>query len=262
MGAAQWAGVRRPATGRSTAIGRPGTATWLAIAAAWAGILALDATGNAARLHHHALIESATPAVQAIVLFLVGWELMLAAMMLPASLPAVRSADTVLARVRRPVVGAAATIIGFVAVWTAFGLAAFAGDAVLHRIVDATPALAANPWLIEAGLLGLAGAWQFAPLKRRSLDACRHPVAEPETAVGDLRGPIAFGIDQGIACLGSSWALMLLMFGEGVASLPWMIGLTVVMVGEAIDRRGPRLGRLVGIALIVAALATLNGAAV
>jgi predicted metal-binding membrane protein len=52
------------------------------------------------------------------------------------------------------------------------------------------------------------------------------------------------------------------MFGEGVASLPWMIGLTVVMVGEAIDRRGPRLGRLVGIALIVAALATLNGAAV
>lgn len=243
-------------------MGGLGATTALATVAAWAGILALDATGDAAHLHHHALIEGGTPIAPAIVLFLIGWELTLAAMMLPASLPAIRLADVVLTRVHRPVLGGAAAIVGFVAVWTAFGLAAFAGDAILHRIVDATPSLAANPWLIQAGLLALAGAWQFAPLKRQSLAACRHPAADAEMAERGLQGAIAFGIDQGIACLGSSWALMLLMFGEGVASLPWMIGLTVVMVVEAVGRRAAQLGHVAGIALIVAAVATLNGLAI
>jgi len=248
-------------TGRTASFRGLGTATRLAIVAAWTAILTLDATGDAAGLHHHVLIEGGTPPVQAIVLFLVGWELMLAAMMLPASIPAILSSGVVLARVPRPVIGGAAAFIGFVSIWTAFGLAAFAGDATLHRIVDATPSLAANPWLIQAGLLALAGAWQFAPRKRQSLAACRHPAPAAGIDVTEIRGPLAFGLDQGIACLGSSWALMLLMFGEGVSSLPWMIGLTLVMVYEAVGRHGLRVGHIAGIILILAAVATLNGIA-
>ena len=261
MGAVVWPRARRSARARAPGIGRPGPALFLVTGAAWSGILALDATGDATHLHHHALIEGGTPTVPAIVLFLVGWELMLAAMMLPASLPAIRTADAALARVSRPYLAGAAMLVGFVAVWTAFGLGAFAGDGVLHRIVDATPWLAANPWLVQAGLLGLAGAWQFAPIKRRSLAACRHPDAASASPGHGIRAPIAFGIDQGVACLGSSWALMLLMFGEGVASLPWMVGLTALMVYEAIGRRGPQVGHLAGIGLVLAAVATLNGVA-
>ena len=51
--------------------------------------------------------------------------------------------------------------------WTAFGLLAFLGDLILHHVVDATPWLAANEWLINASLLGAAGAYQFTPWKRR-----------------------------------------------------------------------------------------------
>src|SRR5690349_24029736 len=66
--------------GRTTSIGGLGAGAWLAMAASWVAILALDATGDATGLHHHALIEGDTPPAQAIVLFLPGLELMLAAM--------------------------------------------------------------------------------------------------------------------------------------------------------------------------------------
>ena len=83
---------------------------------------------------------------------------------------------------RSPVLRRAAERAGFLgafaAVWSAFGLLAFFGDDLLHHVVDATPWLAERPWLISAGVLALAGAMQFAPAKRRSLAACRQPMAQ------------------------------------------------------------------------------------
>ena len=43
-----------------------------------------------------------------------------------------------------------------------------------------------------------------------------------------------------LACFGSSWALMLLMFGEGFGNLWWMGALTGVMVYETGGRHGQR----------------------
>ncbi|HLO35724.1 MAG TPA: hypothetical protein VK194_06570, partial [Candidatus Deferrimicrobium sp.] len=63
------------------------------VAAAWATLLVADATGAAAALHHHALIEGAQPLWIAVPLFLAGWVVMVAAMMLPASLPAIRAVE-------------------------------------------------------------------------------------------------------------------------------------------------------------------------
>ena len=83
-----------------------------------------------------------------------------------------------------------------------------------------------RPWLIAAFVFAIAGGYEFLPAKKRWLDICRQPglhVAAGDTAV-------RVGFDHGLACLGSSWALMLLMFGAGVASLPRMLLLTGVMV--------------------------------
>jgi predicted metal-binding membrane protein len=55
-----------------------------------------------------------------------------------------------------------------------------------------------------------------------------------------------------MSCLGCCWALMLLMFGTGVGSLAWMVGLTAVMVIEKTARWGARLVVPVGVALLVA----------
>jgi predicted metal-binding membrane protein len=51
-------------------------------------------------------------------------------------------------------------------------------------------------------------------------------------------------------CLGSCWALMLVMFGLGVGSLASMALLTAVMVVEKTFPGGWHLSRVIGVALL------------
>ena len=228
------------------------------IAAGWLVAIGAQATGTASLLHHHALIEGGPPLWVGVPLLLVGWQVMIAAMMLPASLHAVRVVDARIAGLGRPQRARAAFLAGFAAVWTAFGLLAFTGDFALHRAVDATPWLAARPWLIEAAVLALAGGYQLTPRKRRSLAACRHPVGllSRPAARG---GPFMLGLGHGLDCLESSWALMLLMFAEGFANLWWMAALTALMSYEARGRHGNRAAAAAGLLLLLAALVAATG---
>lgn len=250
----------RPGLGVGGAAAAPG---WrlpvlpIAITGAWLIAVVAQLTGNAALLHHHALIEGGPPLWVAVPLFLVTWQVMIAATMLPASLPSIgvfNAGAALLARPRR----ALATFLGsYALLWTAFGLLAFLADVILHHLADATPWLAARPWLIEAGVVALAGTYQLSPLKRRSLAACRHPASLLSISVPPRRGSLQLGVDHGLACLGGSWALMLLMFAEGFANLWWMVVLTAVMVYEATGRYGQRAASAVGVLLLVFAAAIL-----
>jgi predicted metal-binding membrane protein len=245
----------RPAASRAL---RPAIAL---IGAAWLVTVLLQVTGHAGALHHHELIEgppagAAPPLWLAISLFVLAWQLMTASMMLPASLRAVGAAAT--SRfVRRPEVALIGFLAAYFLVWTGFGLAAFAGDMGLHRLVDMTPWLEARPWLIEAGVLALAGAYQLLPLRRRALEACRHPRSARWRERGDLAAGIRVGFDHALDCLASSWALMLLMFAAGVANLAWMVAIAAVMAYEVLGRHGARFGTAVGLVLLaIAGLAT------
>jgi predicted metal-binding membrane protein len=240
-------GHAMPAVTTSTT-GRMGVVL-IAVAAAWLAAVISQWTGEAALLHHHNLIEDGPPLWIAVGLFLAGWQVMLAAMMLPASLPTIRVVDAA--------IGHRATfMLAFAAIWSVFGLVAFAGDFVLHHVVDATPWLAARPWLIEAGVLGMAGVYQLSPFKRRSLTACRHPVDLLATQTHRSRA-FDLGVAHGLDCLGSSWALMLVMFAEGFANLGWMAALTGVMVYETASQRGQRAALAVGVVLLAFSVGTL-----
>jgi predicted metal-binding membrane protein len=224
------------------------------VASAWVIAILAAARGAAATLHHHALIEGGPPFWIGIPLFLGAWLVMVAAMMLPASLPAIYESACRPASALRPMRTLASFLVGYAVIWGGFGLLAFLGDVVLHHVVDATPWLAASPWLISASVFAIAGAYEFSPTKRRWLEVCRQPglhVAARDTGV-------RVGLEHGLACLGSSWALMLLMFGAGVASLPWMILLTAVMVFQAVDRRGEQAVALVGVTLLALAFLLLT----
>jgi predicted metal-binding membrane protein len=129
---------------------------------------------------------------------------------------------------------------------------------VLHRIVDATPWLQARPWVIEAIVLALAGAYQFVPLKRRALDACRHPGDRYFGSVGSRDGAVGEGLRHGVDCLASSGALMLLMFAAGIADLWWMAALTAARWLEG-SSPGRLAASLVGGALIAAAVVVAIG---
>ena len=97
--------------------------------------------------------------------------------------------------------------------------AAFLGDIALHAWSTRRHGWP-PPWLIEAGVAAPAGGYQLAPLKRRSLVAAaiqpRRCAARPQGAGRRWGlGPVP----PRARCVGSSWALMLLMFADGFASL-------------------------------------------
>ena len=218
----------------------------------WLVAVAAQLSGQAGLLHHHTLVGGGTlPLWLAAMAFLGGWQVMVAGMMLPASLPAIRAFEW----------SRAGSLVGFLLAyllaWTAFGLVAFLGDASVHRIVHATPWLAARPWLIEAAVLVVAGAYQLVPWKRRALAACRHPA--PRVAGAGARDDgFAAGFRHAADCLASSWALMLLMFAAGFANIAWMAILAAVMAYEAAGRNGQRVASIFGVVLLCLAVAVVS----
>jgi predicted metal-binding membrane protein len=213
--------------------------------------LVAEATGRSAALHHHHLIETGLPAWTALSLFLLAWQVHIAAMMLPSSLPLMLLFGRASASQPNPLRVRAAFLTGYAAVWTAFGAAAFAGDVAVHRLVHTWAWLGARPWLVGGGVLLVAGAFQFSALKDRCLDECRHPAAFLVAHYGrGLRAAFRLGRRHGVFCLGCCWALMLVMFAVGIANLTWMAPLALLMALEKTSPSGLRLVRPAGFALL------------
>jgi predicted metal-binding membrane protein len=209
---------------------------------AWLAIVAADASGYGALLHHHALLENGPPLPIAVGLFLISWQVMVAAMMLPASSVAIDRH------------GSIRFVAGYLATWTVFGLFCFAGDALIHRLVDTTPLLAANQWVVAAGILAIAGAYQFTPLKRRFLDACRATASDH-----NVGSPLRVGVNHALDCVGASGALMLLMFAAGFASIAWMAALALLMFYEVRGAHAAAAIKVSGALLVwLAVLATMG----
>lgn len=228
-------------------------AVLLAIALAWAAAIAAEASGAAALVHHDAVLSDGAPPVAALLGFLAGWQLMIAAMMLPSSLPLVRMFWTASSSAPDRSAALAAFVGAYALVWSALGAAALLGDMALHAGVDAWAWLDERSWAIAPGALLLAGAFQFSSLKEACLRACRHPASfmtrHYRRGVG---GAFALGARHGVYCVGCCWALMLVLFAAGVASLLWMAALTALMVHEKTRPSGARTVPLTGAVLLAA----------
>jgi predicted metal-binding membrane protein len=227
-----------------------------AIAVAWALAVAAEVSGRGAELHHDALIEGRLPYGLALVLFLVAWQAMIAAMMVPSSLPLLRLFVVAAAAQPRPRAATAAFVGGYALVWTGFGALAFVGDTMVHASVDRSPWLHHHEWLIAGGTLALAGAFQFSALKDRCLEVCRHPGAFLLRHYE--RGPAGafrLGRRHGLFCVGCCWALMLTMFVVGIGSVGWMLALAALMAAEKNLPFGRHLRTPVGLALLAGSAA-------
>ena len=187
------------------------------------------------------------------ILYASGWVLMVAAMMLPTTLPIIEI-------FRRITDGRAdagrligLVVAGYLVAWFGFGLAAHAFDYFLHEIAEGIPWLIANGWAIGVAVIGGAGLFQFTSLKYRCLDKCRTPlgfVIERWRGRAPAREAWRLGFDHGIFCIGCCWALMLLMFVVGTGNVGWMLALAAVMAVEKNLPAGGRLSTPLGIALI------------
>ena len=221
---------------------------------AWLSLWIWEVSPYGRFLHHEG---GSGPLVAEAALFAAGWLLMIVAMMLPSSAPLVLTFAAIVGRRRRPGRLVALLLLGYLAVWTGFGLAAWLADRGVHAAVGAVPWLAEHPQVILATTLLAAGLWQFSPLRERCLEACRSPlgfVMNRWRGASERREALAMGVAHGAFCVGCCWSLMLVMFGVGLGSVTAMLALGGLTALERNLPWGRRLTRPIGVALILAAV--------
>jgi predicted metal-binding membrane protein len=255
--------LRQPARDRALL----GAALVGLVAVAWASLAWWSASPWARYLGHDAATGAAGAAGSIgapleVTLFTAGWALMIVAMMLPSSVPLVLVFAAIVGRRTAPRVLVALLLLGYLAVWSAFGAAAWLLDRGIHAAVDAWPFLAEHPQLIIGSTLLGAGLWQFSPLRNRCLDECRSPLG---FVMNRWRGrhvrleSFLMGVAHGAFCVGCCWSLMLVMFGVGLGSLPAMLGLGGLTAVERNLPWGRRLTHPLGFVLVLAAVFAVAG---
>ncbi|MGV6849024.1 MAG: DUF2182 domain-containing protein [Marinibacterium sp.] len=179
------------------------------------------------------------------------WILMTAAMMAPTALPAFATYDDLPAQHPR---GFARLVAGYLVVWIGFSLLAAGLQIGLVAADLVTPFGDSRSALLTAGLLALAGFYQFSALKADCLSACRSPLMH--FLQHWEAGAFGIGLRLGLTCLGCCWALMLLAFVGGVMNLAFMGVAMALMTLEKLPEIGRYVTRPLGGLMIAAALWT------
>jgi predicted metal-binding membrane protein len=163
--------------------------------------------------------------------FLLGWTLMMGAMMLPSLLP--------LAALHRG--NDALLVAGYLATWTATGLVPWE---LMEN--DLSPALPV--------VLAAAGVYELTPLKHACLRRCRNPVG---LLIRHARSnPFALGVRHGLSCIGCCAGLMAVLVLAASMSLAWAAVIAGVVFFQKVLPLPDTTTRVTGAALIFAAFAT------
>jgi len=156
-----------------------------------------------------------------------GWLLMAIAMMMPLNLQPLMHISISSFSDRRWR-SYALFLSGYLAIWLAAGWATKLLELVLGRYVPAVP--------LQIGLIAItAFLWQASPLKQRCLNQCHSHRAlaafGPAADVDALR----FGLEHGLSCVGSCWALMLLADSVSQWHMTGMVLVALLMYCERMD---------------------------
>ena len=180
------------------------------------------------------------------------WALMAGAMMAPTALPALATYED-LGRAGGEI-RFGALVGGYMAVWLGFAVLAAGAQMALSAADLVSPFGDSRSAALSAGLLALAGAYQFSALKESCLAKCRQPLTffMQHWDEGAWRN----GLRLGAVCLGCCWALMALAFVGGVMNLAFMGLAAVIMVLEKLPEIGRYVTRPLGVVLIASAVWT------
>lgn len=250
-----FAGLGRRLSTPSALRGRPTLGTELGVLFAWAALLAMFLREAAARGGTGATAlwwcaggthgSAPSHAGVSVAAGLPMWTLMSVATMLPAAIPAVRhvAVNSLRWRRRRAMVEFLAVYLG---VWLAFG-------GVLLGLLSLSTMSRTATALVVA--LALAAGWQLTPQKRRALRACHRSSALPPRGWRATVGVARFGLRNGGACVGSCWALMLVMAVASAGEAPWTLGLAGIVSAEKLLAKPARTNRCAAAALALTAVA-------
>jgi predicted metal-binding membrane protein len=151
--------------------------------------------------------------------FATAWVSMMAAMMLPGAAPAAleRTRTSGRALAVPPFVGS------YLAVWTLIGLAVYA----FYR----PHGTAVAGWLTI-----VAGLYELTPLKRHFRRRCRENVRS--------------GVRFGLACVGSSVGLMVMLLALGVMNVAWMSVVAALILGQKLLQPRTSIDAPLGLAIV------------
>jgi predicted metal-binding membrane protein len=197
-----------------------------------------------------------------LVVYLGMWVSMMAAMMLPAAAPMILMFGTVY-RSKRARGGAFVPtwvfVAGYLAVWASVGAYAWGLSELGADLLRNVPALRElGPRLAALAMLA-AGVYQLTPIKERCLSHCRSPLAFVLNHWRDgAGGAVRMGVEHGLYCVGCCWLLFLLLVVVGLASLPWMGLITLIIFAEKLLPNGRVVtigvaALLIGLGLLVLA---------
>jgi len=150
---------------------------------------------------------------------------------------------------------------GYVAAWSAFGVAAAILQAGLTGAAILSPmSMKVSGSDLAGGILILAGVYQWMPLKQACLRRCRTPFGflTTEWREGQL-GPLVMGWRHGLFCIGCCWALMCVLFTAGVMNPIGIVGIAAYVLVEKVAPHGETMTRLIGVGLIIGGLGMALG---
>ncbi len=191
------------------------------------------------------------------------WVVMMAAMMLPSLVPMLRRyrravAPAGAARLGR---GTALVAVGYFAVWTAFGVAAYPVGVGVAAVGMRQPALArAGP--VAVGLVVLiAGALQFTAWKAHHLACCREVPGPGRTLPADVGTAWRHGVRLGLHCTRCCAGLTAILLVTGVTDVRVMTFVAAAITAERVAPAGERVARAIGAGVVVAGLVLIGRAA-
>ena len=189
-----------------------------------------------------------------LVLVFLMWAVMMAAMMIPAASPVILLyAEINRRRNEQPgtFVKTGLFLLGYLTAWTGFSLLATLAQWGLLTGALLSPMMESTSKALGAGLLLIAGLFQFSRLKYACLPHCRSPIGflATEWRRGSW-GPFKMGLKHGGYCLGCCWALMSLLFAFGVMNLLWVASISAFVLLEKITPANQLVSRLSGLLFI------------
>lgn len=189
-------------------------------------------------------------------LFLLMWVVMMVAMMMPSLVPMLwryRQAVGRISKRRREwltlLVG-----VGYLFVWTVFGMVAFLLGVALAAIEIMFPALARVVPVAVGMVVLIAGTLQFTGWKAYHLACCREMPGSGITLSADASTAWRHGLRLGLHCSQCCFNLIMILLVIGVMDLRVMAVVAVAITIERLAPAGERIARATGAVAFVAGL--------
>lgn len=158
---------------------------------------------------------------------MIGWTIMVIAMMLPKLIMPIEYIYARSFKQKRFFV-ASSFVLGYIAIWVITGF-------VMNSVIIGFNLLMPMSYIPAILVSIVAIIWQFAPIKQRFLNLGHNHKTFSVFGAKAFSDALLFGIEHGLWCIGSGWALMLfpmlLLNGHNLA----MFIVTFIMISEHME---------------------------